>query len=196
MSSKHLDLGCGRLPRNPYNAGEVFGIDIADHHDLPQVLRADLTVQPIPFGDGQFDSVSAYDFLEHIPRQWPNAADGGSRLPFVELMNEVWRVLRPGGRFYASTPAFPHPEAFVDPTHVNIITPQTHRYFCGPKPAAAMYGFHGCFKVLRVDMARPVASTLYVPPAARSRVVQWKRHCEARLGRLSHVIWEFEAESA
>ena len=154
MRSKHPDLGCGRLPRNPSNAGEVFGIDIADHHDLPQVLRADLTVQPIPFGDGQFDSVSAYDFLEHIPRQWPNAADGGSRLPFVELMNEVWRVLRPGGRFYASTPAFPHPEAFVDPTHVNIITPQTHRYFCGPKPAAAMYGFHGCFKVLRVLLQR------------------------------------------
>ena len=196
MSTKHLDLGCGRLPRNPYSASEVFGIDIADHHDLPQVLRADLTVQPIPFGDAQFDSVSAYDFLEHIPRQWPNATDGGSRLPFVELMNEVWRVLRPGGRFYASTPAFPHPEAFVDPTHVNIITPQTHRYFCGPKPAAAMYGFHGRFKVLRVDMARPVASTLYVPPAARSRLVQLKRQWETRLGRLSHVIWEFEAELA
>ena len=33
---------------------------------------------------------------------------------FVELMNEVWRVLRPGGTFVACTPALPLPETHKD----------------------------------------------------------------------------------
>ena len=27
--SKHLDLGCGRFPRNPLNQSELFGVDIS-----------------------------------------------------------------------------------------------------------------------------------------------------------------------
>lgn len=195
LTTKHLDLGCGRVPRNPYGATQVLGVDIRSFEDLPQIRQANLTVERIPFDDHQFDSASAYDFLEHVPRQWPGAQGCEARLPFIELMNEVWRVLRPGGRFYASTPAFPHPDAFVDPTHVNIITPKTHRYFCGNEPTARMYGFRGKFTALRVDLARPAASTVFVPPAGRSRLVQLKRQYEARLGRLSHVIWELEAQA-
>ena len=49
--------------------------------------------------------------------------------PFIETMSEIWRVLKPQGIFYARTPAFPHPESFQDPTHVNIITDTTVSYF-------------------------------------------------------------------
>ena len=28
---KHLDIGSGLLPKNPYNAEEVYGIDIQDN---------------------------------------------------------------------------------------------------------------------------------------------------------------------
>jgi hypothetical protein len=30
MSKKHLDLGCGLKPRNPYHAELTFGCDIRD----------------------------------------------------------------------------------------------------------------------------------------------------------------------
>jgi hypothetical protein len=30
MSTKHLDLGCGENPRNPYGQECLYGLDIAD----------------------------------------------------------------------------------------------------------------------------------------------------------------------
>lgn len=75
-----------------------------------------------------------------------------TRFPFVELMNEVFRVLKDEGIFYSHTPAFPFPEAFVDPTHVNIITEDTFpRYFCSAGeslPGAGRYGFVGNFQLV------------------------------------------------
>jgi hypothetical protein len=67
-------------------------------------------------------------------------------------MDEIHRILRPGGIFYHRTPAFPFKEAFQDPTHVNIITEDTFPlYFCsnGDKDAwASIYGFAGSFTLV------------------------------------------------
>jgi len=131
-----LDLGCGETIRNPYQAKTVVGLDLE---------QADLAIQPIPYRDDLFDFVTAYDFLEHIPRllYLPQR-----RYPFVELMSEIWRVMRVGGKFLSSTPAFPHAPAFQDPTHVNIITPLTFaEYFDDEKTWAKQYGFKGKFHI-------------------------------------------------
>lgn len=151
IPDRHLDLGCGGVPRNPYQRGELCGVDIQPLV-LPDIdyRSANLSIDPIPFPDNHFQSVSAFDFIEHVPRILPTSDGQNTRFPFIELMNEVWRVLAPGGLFYAITPAFPDPDAFVDPTHVNIITDQTHTYFCGDEPKGAMYGFDGRFDAKRV----------------------------------------------
>jgi len=131
-----LDLGCGETIRNPYLAMQCIGLDIED---------ADLAIEPIPYPDDHFDFVTAYDFLEHIPRLLyvPHR-----RYPFVELMSEIYRVMKVGGKFLSSTPAFPHAPAFQDPTHVNIITPLTFaEYFDDEKTWAKMYGFKGKFHI-------------------------------------------------
>ena len=190
--TRHLDLGCGATPRNPYACTEVFGVDIAPGASPPGVVlrTANVALQPIPFGDNHFDAVSAYDFLEHVPRVLPRADGESLRFPFVELMNEVWRVLKPDGRFYASTPAVPHEAAFQDPTHVNFITDLTHRYFTRPERLAAMYGFHGDFSVLRVLRVRPQGAYEPVSLGALARLRRWHR---ARRGACSHLVWEFQA---
>lgn len=145
---KSLDLGCGSTPRNPYNAEELYGIDIVDFStDNFKVKTADLNIEPIPYEDNYFDYVTAYDFLEHVPRIV--YIDGKLRNPFIELMSEVWRVLKPGGIFKAHTPFYPHSQAFQDPTHVNIITTETVQYFAGDLIQIAWsYGFRGQFYVI------------------------------------------------
>ena len=102
------------------------------------------------FDDNFFDSISAYDFLEHIPRVRIKD-NGDTNFPFIDLMNEVYRVLKTKGKFYAVTPYYPKPEAFQDPTHVNIITKKTHEYFCGSDCYGKYYGFKGNFKKIRVN---------------------------------------------
>jgi len=144
-NSKTLDLGCGNKPRNPFGASFVYGIDLkADKEN--RILSADLAVESIPFGDSEFDYITAFDFLEHIPRV---AYLPARAFPFVLLMNEIWRVLRPGGYFLSYTPVYPFPSAFQDPTHVNFITVNTFsQYFDNHHRQAKIYGFEGKFEVV------------------------------------------------
>ena len=193
-NTRHLDLGCGDRPRNPYACDAVCGIDIAPRSVAEagvEIRAANLAVEPIPFGAGEFDSVSAYDFLEHIPRLLPTADGRGTRFPFIELMNEVWRVLRNGGRFYASTPAYPHAMAFQDPTHVNVITDATHEYFARPRLLGRMYGFNGDFEVVRV--VRAIGGGLYEPDAAAGFFERRRHIRRERRGFYSHIVWELRA---
>ncbi len=188
----HLDLGCGAKPRNPYQRDELFGIDLSGDEGAGPVRRANLAMQPIPFDSNSFDSVSAYDFFEHMPRVLPTADGHSTRFPFIELMNEIWRVLKPGGLLYASTPVYPHKAAFQDPTHVNIISVDTHLYFVQPQKMATMYGFTGEFIARRVQLGRPGSDTLYLPRPDGLWQKVYAAH-QIRRGRCSHVVWEFEA---
>lgn len=63
-------------------------------------------------------------------------------------MNEIYRVLKPGGVFFSRTPFYPISSAFTDPTHVNVITADTFpMYFDDKHTWAKMYGFKGGFKL-------------------------------------------------
>lgn len=145
IGTSTLDLGCGLTPRNSFHAERTYGIDIRDNSSK-DIKCADLTVEPIPFQDNSFDYITAFDFLEHVPRiiYAPHR-----QFPFVELMNEIWRTLKPNGYFLSYTPIYPYSEAFRDPTHVNILTHETMSlYFDDRNQFAKMYGFNGSFKVI------------------------------------------------
>jgi SAM-dependent methyltransferase len=155
--TKSLDIGCGRNPKNIFNADTVYGIDVRD--DLAHnIKKADLVIEKIPHEDDFFEYVTAHDFIEHVPRllYLPDR-----RYPFVELMNEIYRVLKPNGIFLSFTPAYPHAEVFRDPTHVNIISDQTFGiYFDDTNRWAEMYGFKGAFKIISQEWKGPHLLTL------------------------------------
>ena len=211
---KHLDIGCGNNPRNPFDCDKLFAIDIidsfdadklkfanTDHHALlaeklilskPENFKffsASVVIEKFPFKDNSFDSISAYDFIEHIPRIHINNNDD-TIFPFINFMDEIYRVLKPGGIFYAITPCYPHQSTFVDPTHINFITNETHTYFCGNKPKARMYGFIGHFKSIRVQRVF-------------SRIEKRKDNLNKKLKHIfytlftpskkSHIVWQFKS---
>ena len=152
LNSISLDLGAGGNLRNPFGCDQIFGVDIVSDPSK-NILGADLVLGPIPCDSNTFDYVTSYDFLEHLPRiiYVPHR-----RLPFIEIMNEIFRVLKPGGLFLSHTPIFPYNSAFRDPTHVNILTSETFPlYFDDVNNWGKIYGFNGKFKVLEQFIKPP-----------------------------------------
>jgi SAM-dependent methyltransferase len=193
QTKKHLDIGCGYKPRNPYQCSLLAGIDLYKSEKLSADVEfkiANLSIDSIPFADNSFDSISAFDVIEHIPRIL-QTAENGTCFPFINLMNEIFRVLKPDGRFYALTPAFPSAEAFQDPTHVNIITNKTHKYFSGKKPYARAYGFYGNFEVTRVKWMHPKNANTADWNARKTLRMLYKWLC---FKKRTHLLWEFEAK--
>jgi SAM-dependent methyltransferase len=151
-----LDLGCGSNKRNPFNASYTYGIDV--RQDLSNnIYCADLSIERLPFQDNTFDYCTAFDFIEHIPRLI--RVDGKNRSSFIELINEIYRVLKPNGYFLHSTPGYPSKEVFQDPTHTNIITKDTFPlYFCSPYLGAFKlgYGYTGNFRNIAQKIDRGI----------------------------------------
>ncbi len=141
-----LDIGSGPEPKNPFKATKVFGADLRAN-ESKNVLYADLSSGSMPFESGTYDYVTAHDLLEHIVRV--NLVEGETKFPLIHLINEVFRVLKPGGIFFNIQPCFPAKEAFQDPTHVNIMTEDTmQNYFC-EQAWARIYGYEGSFEMIQ-----------------------------------------------
>lgn len=194
--TRHLDLGCGLNPQNPYKRDQLFGLDIRDDSEAVLVQRGisikkgNLIFEPIPYEDNYFDSITAIDFIEHIPRQI-GIGSGEVRYPFIQLMNEIWRVLVPRGRFLAVTPAYPSPLAFADPTHVNFIAQGTHEYFCGEQPAGSIYGFKGKFRAHIAKLSAPTNYRSMPHHPLKSMIRDFGRRLTGN--GLHHMVWELEA---
>jgi len=146
-----LDLGSGEIAANPFRAERCFGIDI-EGNDECNILSCDLSRNRIPFSDNSISCVTAFDFIEHIPRV--SIDQDSTRFPFIDLMNEIYRVLTPGGLFLSCTPAYPFKEVFQDPTHVNFITEDTFpSYFSRDSGShicehAKIYGLKNSFEII------------------------------------------------
>jgi len=189
IKKRHLDVGCGSQPRNPFGFEELYGIDIIEQSsDDFHYVQSNIVLNPLPFEDSTFDSISAYDFLEHIPRLVID--NNKSRFPFIDFMNEAYRVLKPNGVFYAITPYYPRNEAFVDPTHVNIISKNTYEYFTHPKYGASIYGFVGKFKVMRIKkikFSQEINKHNYLIKLLKD--IFYSLYYTKK----SHLLWEFRA---
>jgi SAM-dependent methyltransferase len=90
VTGRVLDVGCGNKPYRPWFnlASSYIGLDISAQRSQPDVIGLGTC---LPFEDQSFDSVVAFQVLEHVPE------------PFA-FVREVHRVLRPNGHFVATAP--------------------------------------------------------------------------------------------
>ena len=100
-----LDIGCGygwcELNFLKREVSKIVGMEISEN-DLKtakenvQNDRVDFKVARavnLPFENKSFDTVVAWEVIEHIPKNTETS-----------MFKEVYRVLKPGGCFYLSTP--------------------------------------------------------------------------------------------
>ena len=119
-----LDIACGHNKQGP----GWIGIDF---QPLPGVdIVHDLTVFPWPLENNSVLVAVASHIIEHIPPQ---------NMGFVRFMNEVWRVMKPGGEFAITTPHGWSAGYLQDPTHCNPCNENTFFYFVHGHP---LYGFY------------------------------------------------------
>jgi len=114
-----LDIGCG-ANRQP---GWV-GMDIRDISGVDIVQ--DVEVFPWPLPDECVKLAMASHLVEHI---------NPHKFGFINFMDEVWRVLQPGGEFAMVLPHGSSQGYLQDPTHCNPCNEATWDYFCPHRPS-------------------------------------------------------------
>ncbi len=101
-AGKHRLEGYVHVDRHPFE-----GIDIV----------ADVT-KGLPFDSGTVDYVYTQDFMEHLPTESK-----------VQVINEIWRVLRVGGRMEHYIPNAGSRNDFGSPTHLSHWNLQQFEHF-------------------------------------------------------------------
>jgi predicted SAM-dependent methyltransferase len=118
-----INIGCGK----DYRTGWL-------NTDCSVEARADIVhdirYEKLPVDDGSTDLVYASGVLEQIL--------ANEDLRFA--INEVWRVLRSGGRFEIVVPNAEHSIAFQDPFDVRKFVPKTFDYLVGSAREYLLYG--------------------------------------------------------
>lgn len=120
MPVRELLLGCGSrrqkniaLTENQREFHEGFvTLDINPDHK-PDIVH-DLNDLPYPFKDNEFDEIHAYEVMEHVGTQ------GDWRFFFAQW-EELYRILKPDGQFYGTSPLWHSPWAWGDPGHTRVI---------------------------------------------------------------------------
>jgi SAM-dependent methyltransferase len=155
-SGIRLDIGCGQNKQPGF-----VGIDYVQYGDVDIVW--DIEVTPWPLPDECVLTAICSHTLEHInPHSGDKRMQGLINLlldkeiftkeeadhylgqpgpAFINVMNEVWRVLKPGNQFAFVVPHAESPGFAQDPTHINMINEATMAYF-DPLHPSNLYGFY------------------------------------------------------
>lgn len=138
--AQRLNLGCGR--------NSIVGWTNVDSMKLPGVdIIADLdrcADIPLPFETDSTDEFLMSHVIEHLHAPLP-------------LMQELWRIAKPGAKLTILTPYGHSDDAWEDPTHVRPYFLNSFGYFSQPYYWRADYGYRGDWQperiVLKVNRA-------------------------------------------
>ncbi len=116
-----LDIGCG--------ANKQPGFIGMDKRELPGVdIQWDLEEFPYPLPDECCLMIVGSHIYEHI-KPWKS----------IDFMNELWRIMKPGGQLALSMPYGVSFGFVQDPTHCNPSNEATWQYFDPSHPLYAIY---------------------------------------------------------
>ena len=133
IALKVLDIGCGQTKSPSHIGMDIFpgpGVDVIHSFD-------DF---PYPFADNSMDEVKCNNSLEHVD-------------DFLRTIEEIHRILRPGGVLKVWCPHYSGPDAYRDPTHKTFFAYTTFDRFAGTGSYGSRHA--GMFAVRRRMFGMP-----------------------------------------
>lgn len=158
-----LDIGCGerKVPGS-------LGIDISRLSTVD--VLADIRFG-LPFRDCSVDGVHASHILEHFDN-------------LVAVMDEIWRVCKPGARVYITVPhASSTFMTWRDPTHRRGISLSTLTYFDRRTVEGQLFKYYS-----KADFRRVFARLRFVAGGSSGRYAQERRFLGAILTDMFEAI--------
>ena len=107
--SKILNLGCGNK-----KSSSTIGVDF-NARTKPDIVH-NLDLFPYPFEESSIDKIYIDNTLEHLDSP-------------LNVMNELYRIIKPNGVVKVIVPYFRSVSAFTDPTHLHFFTVESFSYY-------------------------------------------------------------------
>lgn len=177
VGERVLHIGCGgdKLP-------DAVGMDIVSVFNKVDIIH-DLDKFPWPVEDSSFDIVYAHSVVEHLT-------------DIIAFMEEVWRVLSPGGRVIISVPYFRSPDSFTDITHKHFFTAQSMDYFLNEGDTRANYSYTTKrYKKVGFWYGWPTPSKRFLVRIFKLFISRNSKFYDSHLSLLmpvKHLVWELE----
>lgn len=182
-SATRLNLGCGFDYREGW-----WNVDTLPYGRMDQ--RLDVLEAPWDLPENHFELVYASHVLEHVPPLSPRTGKDG----LLTVLGEVWRILRPGGRFEI---VGPHPalgwEYFGNPTHYRVVGPSTFDYFDPAYTSHVTEDMPVRFAKESVEVTKRVPLARHWLPLGKSRL-GLTQHLAARVPFLRPLVNRVPAE--
>jgi SAM-dependent methyltransferase len=119
---RFLNVGCGSNPLpGALNHDRIIHSNWVD-------FAHDLEVFPWPWEDEEWEFINADDVMEHL------------HVDLQVWMNEMWRILKPGGELSMRLPAWDNPLSYRDPTHYHVFHEESFAYWDPDDYLFKLYG--------------------------------------------------------
>lgn len=105
MQYLKLNLGCGAKLLDGYTNVDKFG---------EPDIKFDLETFPYPWNSDSVAEIKMHHVLEHLGQQTD---------VYLKIIQELYRICKPGAKIYITVPHHRSDRFFHDPTHVRAITP-------------------------------------------------------------------------
>jgi SAM-dependent methyltransferase len=162
----HVDLGCGTCPKGriAVDVRIAPGVNIIADLDTVETLMVPLApgedasihqitdIYGLPFENDSIKSIISHHAMEHVG------------FGFMRLMDEIYRVLQPGGIFRVITPLFPSWNAVSDPDHKRYFMAWDNQCtwdaFCGTPDNCWQESFSVPYSLARFTKVEQIASPI------------------------------------
>lgn len=115
QGQKILDVGCGDS-KTPGATGIDRRITEKSSKEQQCYIEHDLTQFPWPIADNSYDLIICQHVIEHLPDT-------------PQTLEEMNRIVRPGGKIFLETPHYTWFEAYRHYEHIHMFSAQSFDYF-------------------------------------------------------------------